>query len=424
MAKIVFESLPMDEAGSSEAITPENGHVELVRAPKDYLISPVFAAHPQSGPREVTVGERVYQIGGFHPLDDTLRPPALDVRHARAIFTLLSFREEGQTTQLIRFSFNEFCRRYASSNGGRYARAIKKILKDLTDSYIRITDKETCIGHQYRLIERIDIETRPPRRRDSKLAKSPQREMFFNGCTLSPEFCGLLGNIAELQYLKWRVFNSISSPLAQAIYLYIPSRADYCSERRPFEINLKNLLQQVSAVVPRTMSKRKEMFTKNARPILKQLDGLETLNGRFPVRPAQTKDGTDYKLQSWVEKEHREQRSRPLSNSKLIAAWVEAGGSLSELERRLANAKPLDENELYLLDKAAVRFEGNDRFFVMAKAMLSRQQFLELLHEAKNDEMEGHAAKKNPTARLIWRIISAIKSQNFAPLSRPAGLDN
>jgi hypothetical protein len=90
----------------------------------------------------------------------------------------------------------------------------------------------------------------------------------------------------------------------------------------------------------------------------------------------------------------------------------------------VANATPLDEHELYLLDKAAVHVEGNERFFTMAKAMLPRSKFLELLHEAKSDEMEGRAAQKTPTARLIWRIISAIKSPNSIPLSLGAGLDN
>jgi hypothetical protein len=51
--------------------------------------------------------------------------------------------------------------------------------------------------------------------------------MWFNGCTLSPEFFGLLSSIAELQNLKLNVFTSIRSPLAQAIYLYIPSRAHH-----------------------------------------------------------------------------------------------------------------------------------------------------------------------------------------------------
>jgi len=394
--------------------------VRLVEAPKDYLLGPVFAAHPQASSREVTVGDRRYQIGGFHPLDDTQHPPALDVRHARAIFTLLSFRQQGEGSPVISFSFNEFCRRYASSNGGRYARSIKKILRALTDSYIRVTDVKSGVGHQYRLIERIDIETRPLRRRDSKLANSNQQEMFFNGCTLSPEFYRLLGDIAELQYLKLNVFTAISSPLAQAIYLYIPSRAHYYTEQKPFEINLRTLLQQVSATVPEHKSRRRELFTKNNHPVLQQLDGLETLHGNFRARLAETTDGSDYKLQTWIE---RKPRALP-RNSKLIAEWTASGRTWEELEERLERVEPLSDYEIELLERAAVRINGNERFFRLAKAMLAPAQFTGLLAEAKGDELEGRTAKKNPTARLIWRIKSAIKSGNFVPLSRWSGLDS
>jgi len=110
----------------------------LVAAPKDYFLGPVFAAAPQAGPREVTINDRRYLIGGFHPMRETSGLPALDVRHARAIFCLLSFRDPYSAERLIRFSFNEFCRRYASSNGGRYARAIGRIIANLLDSYIRV----------------------------------------------------------------------------------------------------------------------------------------------------------------------------------------------------------------------------------------------------------------------------------------------
>ncbi len=158
----------MEDAGSSKTAgdKPSRRDTRLIAAPCDYILGPVYAATRQIDPREIIVGQRRYKIGGFHPLDESIHPPALDVRHARAIFTLLSFRKNGENTQLIRLSFNEFCRRYANSNGGRYARAIKKVLRDRTDSFIRVTDARTGIGHQYRLIERIDIETHPPRRRE------------------------------------------------------------------------------------------------------------------------------------------------------------------------------------------------------------------------------------------------------------------
>ena len=209
----------MDDHGSSREC-----ETNLVLAPKDYFLGPIFAATKQTGPREVTIGDRRYQIGGSNAMRRNSQKPALDVRHARAIFALLSFRDPFAESRLIRFSFNEFCQRYARTNGGRYARAISGIVADLIESYISVTDLKTGVGHQYRLIERLDIESRPPRRRDSKLAKSDQSELWFNGCSLSPEFFGLLGKITELQHLRLDVFTAIRSPLAQAIYLYIPSR--------------------------------------------------------------------------------------------------------------------------------------------------------------------------------------------------------
>jgi len=394
----------------------------LVLAPKDFLISPFFAAKPHFGARQVTVGSRHYHIGGSHPLDKTQHPPALDVRHARAIFALLSFRADPlDKTQLIRFSFNQFCRQYANSNGGRYAGAIKKILRDLTNSFIRITDTKTGIAHSYRLIERVDIEERPIRRKDAKLAQSPQLEMWFNSCTLSPEFAGLLGDIDELQHLRFDVLNSIRSPIAQAIYLYIPSRAYYYNEHKPFEINLTHVMEQISIPIPVHKSKRKELFTKHAdegRSILQQLDGVETLSGVFHVRLADTADEKDFKLQAWVDK-----RSRPKSmfeNSKLVAIWKSGGRTIEELHNRLARVEPLNDCEMEWLENALVRVAGNEGFFRLAKAMLPQGQFEGLLAEAKCEEQEGRAAKKNQTARLIWRIKSAIK----AMVSSGQGLDN
>lgn len=379
-----------------------------VLAPRDYFLGPVFAATPQKGAREVTVGDHRYVIGGFHPMGGDIHPPALDVRHARAIFALLSFRSDYDDTCLVRFSFNELCMRYAHSNGGRYARAIKEIVRELTDSYIRITDVTTNVSREFRLIERIDIEKRPPRRCDSKLALSGQREMWFNGCHLSPEFAGLLCHFKELQELKLDVFTSITSPLAQAIYLYIPSRAYHHTESNPFEIGLTNLLQQVSASVPKHKSKRRELFTKNSNPIIQQLDGLETLTGSFRVKLTETADKSDWKLQSWVEKIKNPHTGS--TNSKLRVAYLASGRSNEQFEHALASIRPLSDYETDLLTRGNVEIEKNRRFFEQAKALLKEVRFAELLAEAKGDEIEGRKAIKNPTARLIYRIMEAIST--------------
>ena len=394
---------------ATKKLAQEFYRTNRVLAPKDYFLGPVFAATKQTGPREITIGERRYLIGGFHPMRPELSPPALDVRHARAIFSLLSFRSPLEDTRLIRFSFNEFCQSYARTNGGRYARAIKKIVADLMDSYIRVTDLKTSIDHEYRLIERIDIEGRPPRRKDSRAATSRQREIWFNGCTLSPEFHGLLSRIAELQHLDLDVFTSIRSPLAQSIYLYLPSRAHHHSESDPFEITLTRLLEQVSFPIPSQKNRRRQLFTQNNHPIIDQLDGVETLTGIFRVRLAETNDGTDWKLQTWVEKTARKPQVDSKS-SKLVAAYLKSGRPRELLEQALKNIQPLAGYETDLLEAAGVDLHKSRRFFEMTKAILKGPRFVSLLAEAKGDELEGRTATKNPTARLIHRIMEAISS--------------
>ena len=407
-----FQKSP--DSPPSDFFEPENPKPPLlVSAPRDYFLGPVFAATKQSRPREVTVGSRRYVIGGFHPVHPTRIPPALDIRHARAIFALLSFRDIGDSSLLVRFSFNDFCKRYAHTNGGRYARDIKGILGDLMDTYLKVTDIETGIGHSYRLIERVDIEQRPIRRKDAKRALSPQQELWFNGASLSPEFHSILNRIIELQHLKLDVFTSIRSPLAQAIYLYIPSRAVHHDEKRPFEITLTTLLKQVSHPVPVHKSKRKQLFNQNRTSILSQLDGTETLNGFFRVRLLETKDGSDWKLQAWVEPQFLPKPSSN-RNSKVLQAFLQSGRSSQEFDERLKTTQPLDDYDSDLLQRAKIQISGNERFFQIGKALLGTGKFQGLLSEAKGDALEGLKATKTPTARLIFRIMEAIKNSGKA----------
>ena len=87
----------------------------------------------------------------------------------------------------------EFCRAYASSNGGRYAREILKVLGDLAQAYISITEPDPVTGRPrtliYRLIERVEIEPRPIKRRDAALATSNQ---MGDAVQLRPPVSGVL----------------------------------------------------------------------------------------------------------------------------------------------------------------------------------------------------------------------------------------
>jgi hypothetical protein len=396
-------------------INAETEDNRLVVVPKDYLIGPVFAAVPQNGSREVTIGSRKYLLGGFNPLKANLHPPALDVRHARAIFTMLSFRDPicDDSTRIIRFSMNEFCRRYADSQGGRYSRAIAGILGDLLDGYMRVTDTETGIAHEYRFIERIDIERIPIRRRDASLATTKQMEMWLNGCTLSQEFYDLMKQVAELQHLRLDALNTIRSPLAQAIYLFLPSRAIHHSTDDPFEITLTRLLEQVSFPIPSKKYQRKQLFKQHedeGRSLLQQLDGRKTLSGRFRCTLADTADGLDWKLQCWIERNvERLVTMPPKENSKLKKAFLASGRTEADWSKMLTHIVPLSGYECDLITVAGIDIEKGRRFYEATRAVLGESRFVSILAEAKAARLEKRPTTKTPGHRLTAWLMEAVR---------------
>ena len=387
----------------------------LVVVPKDYLIGPVFAAVPQNGSREVTIGSRKYLLGGFNPMDADARPPALDVRHARAIFTLLSFRDplHKDSTRIIRFSMNEFCRRYADSNGGRYSRSIAKILGNLLDGYMRVTDTETGIAHTYRFIERLDIEHHPIRRKDATLATTKQMEMWLNGCSLSPEFYDLMEQVAELQHFRLDALNEITSPLAQSVYLFLPSRASHHSTTDPFELTLTRLLEQVSFPIPKRKSRRKQLFTQHedeGRSLLQQLDGRKTLSGRFRCTLANTADGLDWKLQCWIERDvERFVTMPPKENSNLKKAFLASGRTEADWSKMLTRIVPLSGYECDLITAAGIDMEKGRRFYEATRAVLGESRFVPILAEAKAARLEKRPTTKTPGHRLTAWLMEAVR---------------
>lgn len=384
----------------------------LVAAPKEFFLAPVFAATRQTGTRRIRMGDTVYEIGGFNPFDPLDIGPPLDVRHAELVFTLLTFYDPRQPHQTIAFSISELCRRYAHERGGQFARDIRKLLNELCKSYIRFRRDGDPNWHFYRIIERIHGVQRAPRRKDAKGANA--YELWIDEFSFSPEFFALLQQIVELRHLRLDVFRTITSHLAQAIYLYIPSRAHHHGEGDPFEITLTNLLQQVSHPVPEQKCRRHRLFTQNKHPILSQLDAKETLSGTFRAKLAETSDGKDWKLQCWVEKPSAltspaAATPRSLTDSKMAQAFLASGKSLEALKRCLDRLTPLTGYERDLLQRGQVVLTGNERAFELAKTLLGEDRFDSLLAEAKGDALEQRKATKSPNHRLMSRLMDAIR---------------
>jgi head-tail adaptor len=391
---------------TADPTIPPRGRDEVLKnfvtVPKEFFVGPIFAATPQAGPRTIASQECVYQIGGFHPLDPAKHPPALDVRHARALFALLSFRSPFDRAAIVRFSMRQFCQRYAASYGGAQARRLRALLGDLLDTYLRLQPAGSGTVRAYRLFERIEIEERPARQ-----SSGPSTETWVDTITLSPEFARLLGDVGACTRVNLDSFLGLRSCLAQAIYLYLPSRACHRTEQHPFEITLSTLLRQVGHPIPETRRLRSKLFTQNRTSIIEQLDGRETLTGILRVRLSETADGTDGKLQAWVERKQTEAAVRP--DGKMIRAFLASGRTTAELDRRLAIPQRLDTYELDLLHRGEIAWVGNERFFTLAKALLGTDRFQTFLAEAKGDALEGRKPTKNPTSRLIYRIMQALQ---------------
>ena len=376
-----------------EAITP------LV--PREMIVAPFFAAVKQCREREIVVDGRRWVIGLDHPTKRRASP-ALDMRHGRACFTLLSFRDRIKNGREICFSMNEFCRRYASSQGGRYASDILNVLFDLQETWVA-REIEGGKVEYFQILGDIKIHQKTARRRDALKALSMQQEMWLDRVTLSPEFFGLLKRWEELARICLHVLTSIRSPKAQAIYTYIPSRAVHHTKSKPFSINLATILEQIGAPVPTSKSKRKQIFTQNNNSILSQLDGAEVIDGILRADLATTRDGSDFKLIFWVEKHNASTPTAPPKKSKMLEAWLKGGRSQASFQERLSKTGVLQHHHLELLEQAGVKLRETERFFRMAYALLG-PRFERILSEAKGDALEGDTGT-NPTGRLIYRIL-------------------
>jgi hypothetical protein len=373
--------------------------------PRDFVTAPFFAAARQTEPRVLIISDVKWVIGDEHPTKRN-SSPALDMRHGRACFTLLSFRDRIQNGREIRFSMNEFCNRYAQSRGGRYSREILDLLFDLRETWVRRESADGTI-ERFTIIGDIKTLEKPLRRREVIRAYTEQGEFWLDRVSLSPEFFGLLQQWEKLARIRLDVLTAMTSPTAQSIYTFLPSRAVHHAKEDPFAIRLANLLDQISHPVPEHKSVRKKIFTQNRRSIIAQLDGKEILNGLLRVSLADTKDGCDYNLLAWVEKDIAPSPTPPVTKSKLLDAWLASGRSKKDFDSRLKHLPPLSDYACELLARAGVTIDGNERFFEMAAALIGNR-FEPILSEAKGNALEGDPGY-TPTGRIIYRLIESVR---------------
>jgi hypothetical protein len=385
-----------------------------VAGPKLFFITPFFTGMAAKLQQKVEYEGRNYRIGGIHPFPrpGVPLPCALDIRHCRALFVLLSFRGEGGNAgREISFSMYAFAQRYASSNGGAYHRRLRQLLGDLADTWIEIKEISTGKVLQARLLEKMDVCQTPIRRRDAPEAVSGQMNFRIQAATLSDWFLEMLARIAELLYLRLDVFTSIRSPIAQSLYMFIPSRAIGHPEQKPWEVNLSTVLSQIGYdPVPEPRSKRIQLLQQNKNSVLAQLNGLPISKGilRAALRIPEDRE-RDAFLQVWQELP-KESEWTVNKNSKIYQTWIQNGGTPDEYRRRMQRQRPIDSHEADLLRDIGVDLAKDQVFLRQVRALVGADQFTSRLAETKGSAKEpGFHVRKDLNSLLGGRLMEAVR---------------
>jgi len=298
----------------------EKGEGNIVaHAPREFVEFPVFAVGKQNGPREVIVFGKKWTIGGIpDPLDDKkeiVLTKSLDHDHAAVVMCLLQkYHEQNgiddNYAQAIGTSLGEIAKRIYGYDQAQYRHKIRSLLRDLryTNISIELSPKKRRI---FSIVDGFVFDENDEEKDDLQLEK-----VRFN-----IEFAKQMLNYQNMYKIRYDVYLGMTSPLAKAIYMQIPSRIEKCGKDNPLLISLEKMLNDVGVKAPEYKSVREKMFIQGKNSVVSQLDGADTLaNGKMSVK---IEDGVDdYIILFWVEK--------PSNNDAIEAEIVGEFGSLDK----------------------------------------------------------------------------------------------
>lgn len=444
----------------------DNPHV-----PSAWLVQPIFRLHATGKPAtsHLVADGRTWHFSVPNPLT---REPSreLTLYHGAVLFSVLGIFEEqlqiatgspelsaafasGEAIPCSSISLTDLSRRVSGYKDDNKVRLMKVVLDDLRHTYFSVEEE----------VDRIDKSTKKPvLGPDGKPQKRKQITTFsllhglavrdimplqdgehldpeevgretidhepvikatwLDSVTLHPQLlrlCRELGRIVKFRLAVWR---EISSPIAQACYLYLPSRAIHSTAQRPWRISLTKLLNQLGHPDPGSMKMRRKLFIQNgektkdseidgrlSRSIVAQLDRKPMSFGTLRCRLEPNASETDYLLIVWKHEEGSRVAENDTEPSKLLAAWRESRRSEQEYRLRIASPAAINEAEAELFEEALIDTSTSTTFFRMAKTLLGDHAFISLLAEARQEIIGANGpGPENPTGLLISRMLLAI----------------
>jgi len=394
---------------------------EISLVPRDWLNGPVFSPKKQVAIREVAVNKNIWRMGIPNPL--TNEPSAqIDMTHVRVLLGVLSFWKGDNPMSM---SIRELAKRASGSfgAGGAYFKLLRQKLGDLRDYWIGV-ELESGEKRMFPALSRIEITARNVRSKkpekqqtlaldDWAVVKKQQGKdtsgthVQLDNVALAPEFVELLMDWTQLMHVRLDVMRSLTSDLAQAIYLYIPSRAVHHTKEDPWKIGLTALFEQLDLPIPPSKSVRKKILTQHKKSVLRQLNDVPVLKGFLKVSLRLNKDKTDWLFLAWVETSDELPDLRT-SDSALVDAWRRSGRPETELAKLLRTTLPdLPDDARDLAKIASVDVEKVERFLRICILLLGKNRLFRKLAELKVEVIEGRGPD-NPTGTLIWRLLTEI----------------
>lgn len=373
--------------------------------------NPIFAAVKQTATTEVRLSDgAVWKMGVQPPFGSISNPDYLkgfDIRHAEIIFKLLAFYRKNDIdfNHKVDISYYKLLKIIGWKRCSKTLKTLKEILGDLSNIWTQIIINDNhYIKFQVLSAEEIGYINDKD---NSKL-----RYIQF-----APTFLEFLGDIEKFFSIRLDIFNSLSSGIAKAIYLYIPSRALKSNVKNPFKITLTNLYRQINIKIPVYKSDRLKRVTQNKISVIKQLDhALINYNKKLRVALEETKDGKDYNFCAWVEEIAEKDFTAPSKDS--LRIWFingqkRASNSSEKFNELVKNIVPLDMYQTETLQETEINIEQSRVFLEQSKALLGRDKFDELCADVKGrvlSSMYSNSVKpiKSPIAYLITLIRSEL----------------
>lgn len=379
--------------------------VKYVHLPQNWVTAPLFPPLPQDEPYTITFldGKYSWTTGCKNTLAYTREydSPYLrgfDIRHYDLIAAFISEYRRGHIDKSgkLYVSYKGLLTLIGRTNGTSQIKTISLLLDDLWNTNILWEDHEKNTAVLFRALSKIETKTE-----DGKNT--------LVSVQLDPNFITFIDQIEKFISVRLDVKVKLPSPVAQAIYTYIPSRAIYStSEKTPWKITLTALMKELRLPEEKYKSKRKEFFTQNKISIMQQLDGQPVRSGDlFRCKLEENTKKTDYYFCCWTQKnEKKTQKSR------LLQCWIDAGRDVKDFYRLIDNKKPLTRKTIEDLKIMGLDPVKDKAYFEAAKAIfayLGDPDFEGFIADIKCRYDEGSV--RDPKGLIAYNVRRMINPQ-------------